>query len=156
MPVSSPKVAAEQGTLVGMLAGERSATETVGPLLQPITDMAISMGLKTTYAVNAFLITITVGLAESMHLARKQGLDIDIFARIFDASPLASTYSKFKSVKMITKQWSPQAAITDYYNLTRLVVDASRKANATIPLVELSSTLYRVAIEVGLGGKGEK
>lgn len=157
MPVSGSKVPAEMGQLVGMVAGDKDAVDAVRPLLKPITKTAIycgpvGMGLKTKYAINTFLITTTAGLAESMHLARRQGLDLDAFAQVVDASPMASAYSKLKVNKMMAEDWSAQAAIQDCYNLTRLVVDASKTAGARSPFMELCATMYKEAIDAGLEG----
>ncbi|KAL3439244.1 hypothetical protein BDV09DRAFT_191451 [Aspergillus tetrazonus] len=38
-------------------------------------------GQKAKYAVNLYLIAMTAGLAESMTLARAQGLDIEAFGK---------------------------------------------------------------------------
>ena len=42
------------------------------------------MGLKTTYAVILYLITMTVGLAESSDLARTQALDMRVVRNVLD------------------------------------------------------------------------
>ena len=156
MPVSGSKVPAEQGQLIGMIAGEPSVAERIRPLVEPITKNAvycgeIGTGLKTKYAVNLYLITMTAGLAESMALARAQGLDIKAFGRVLDAGPMASAYSKLKVAKMIDQDWSAQAAIKDCYNLTQLIDSASDAVHAHSPLIHLSGLLYKQAIERGLG-----
>lgn len=157
MPVSGSRVPAEQGQLVGMLAGEdMDAVARVREIVKPMTKTAIycggvGMGVKMKFAINTFLITTTAGLAESMHLARRQGLDIDAFAQVVDASPMASKYSKLKVAKMADEDWKAQAAIHDCYNLTRLVVAAAETAGASSPLMSLCATLYKRAIDVGLG-----
>ena len=57
MPVSGSKVPAEQGQLVGMMAGDPETAERVKPFVRPLTKAAvycgpIGSGLKTKYAVN--------------------------------------------------------------------------------------------------------
>ncbi|KAM0324442.1 hypothetical protein ACHAQA_008224 [Verticillium albo-atrum] len=130
MPVSGSKVPAEQGHLVGMIAGDRSVADLIQPIVEPITKEAIycgdiGMGLKTKYAVNLYLITMTAGLAESMALARAQGLDVEAFSQVLNAGPMASAYSKIKIAKMLNEDWSPQAAIRDCFNITQLIGSAS-------------------------------
>ncbi len=130
MPVSGSKVTAEQGQLVGMLAGDRTATERIRPFLDPITSAAIccgpiGMGLKTKFAVNLFLITMTAGLAEATNLARAQGLDLNAFSQVLEASPMVSTHSRLKIAKMLNEDWSAQAALEDCYNLTLLIKSAA-------------------------------
>ncbi|KAH6972007.1 putative NAD binding NADP oxidoreductase coenzyme F420-dependent [Ilyonectria sp. MPI-CAGE-AT-0026] len=156
MPVSGSKVPAEQGQLIGMIAGDPSIAEKITPLVGPITKDAvycgdIGMGLKTKYAVNLYLITMTAGLAESMALARAQGLDIKAFGQVLDAGPMASAYSKIKIAKMISQDWSAQAAIKDCYNITQLIDSASNAVHAQSPLIHLTGLLYKQAIDRGLG-----
>jgi len=49
---------------------------------------------------------MTAGLAESMNLARPQGLDLEAFLKVLDAGPLASAYPKLKIAKMLNQDWS--------------------------------------------------
>ncbi|EAW13623.1 NAD(P)-dependent oxidoreductase [Aspergillus clavatus NRRL 1] len=156
MPVSGSKVPAEQGQLIGMLAGDFDTAQQVKSIVEPMTKDAIycgniGMGLKTKYAVNVFLITMTAGLAESMALAKAQGLDIAAFGQVLDAGPMASAYSKMKIDKMVRQDYSPQATLEDCYNLTQLIVSASEEANAQTPLIQLCGSLYRRAIAQGHG-----
>lgn len=156
MPVSGSKVPAEQGNLVGMMAGDRLACASIEDIVQPITCAAvycgpIGSGLKTKYAVNLYLVTMTAGLAESMNLARAQGLDLQAFGRVLDAGPLASAYSKLKIAKMINQDWSPQAAMKDCYNSAQLIQSAVKAADTRSPLAQLCESLYGEAIESGLG-----
>ncbi|KAH8898008.1 hypothetical protein GQ53DRAFT_742804 [Thozetella sp. PMI_491] len=158
MPVSGSKVPAEQGRLVGMVAGDSADAKRVLPFVEPLTTAAIycgpiGSGLRTKYAVNLFLIAITAGLAEAMNLARAQGLNLESFGRVLNAGPMASDYSKIKIAKMLQQDWSPQAAIEDCYNSTQLIRSAAKVANTTIPVAELCSSLYCKAKGHGLGGE---
>ncbi|KAL2015615.1 hypothetical protein VTK56DRAFT_5093 [Thermocarpiscus australiensis] len=156
MPVSGSKVPAEQGQLVGMMAGDPAVADRIRPFVEPMTRAAIycgpvGSGLKTKYAVNTFLVTMTVGLAEAMNLARAQGLDLEAFGQVLEAGPMASAYSKLKVGKMLNQDWSAQAAVKDCYNSTQLIQSAARAAHTRSPLVELCGSLYRHAIQCGLG-----
>lgn len=156
MPVSGSKVPAEQGRLVGMIAGERSAAESIRAVVEPITAATIycgpiGSGLKTKYAVNLYLVTMTAGLAESMNLARAQALDLRAFGDVLNACPLASVYSKAKIAKMLDQDWSAQAAIKDCYNSTELIRTAAETVGLKLPLANVAGLLYKKATESGLG-----
>lgn len=156
MPVSGSRIPAENGTLVGMMAGDEAVAQQIRPVLEPITSVAVycgpvGMGLKTKYAVNLFLITMTAGLAESMNLARAQGLNLDAFAQVLQAGPMASAYSGLKIQKMLNQDWSAQAAIKDCYNSTQLIQSAATESGVQSPLIQLCGTLYAQAIQSGLG-----
>ncbi|KAL5093830.1 hypothetical protein Trisim1_009307 [Trichoderma cf. simile WF8] len=155
MPVSGSKVPAETGNLVGMMAGDQAECERIRHFVEPITSAAvycgpIGAGLKTKYAVNIFLITVTAGLAESMNLARAQGLNLEAFSSVLDAGPLASAYSKIKLAKMAKQDWSAQAAVKDCYNSTELIRTAAKAAEAKTPLIQVCNSLYKQAIDSGL------
>ncbi|KAI0595013.1 hypothetical protein F4775DRAFT_595646 [Biscogniauxia sp. FL1348] len=156
MPVSGSKGPAEQGQLVGMMAGDPVVAERIRPVLEPITATAvycgpIGTGLMTKYAVNLVAITMTCGLGEAMNLARAQGLNLEAFKQILDAGPMASAYSKVKTSKMLSQDWSAQAGIADCYNSTQLIETAAKESKAQAPLIHLCGLLYKHAVQSGLG-----
>ncbi|CAG9974880.1 unnamed protein product [Clonostachys byssicola] len=156
MPVSGSKIPAEQGKLVGLMAGDQELAERVKPLIEPLTTVSvycgpIGSGLKMKYALNLYSTTMNAGLAESMNLARAQGLNLEAFVTALDAGPMASAYSKMKTTKMLHQDWSPQASARDCYNSTQLIRSAIEEANTQSPLALLSASLYRKAIESGWG-----
>jgi 3-hydroxyisobutyrate dehydrogenase-like beta-hydroxyacid dehydrogenase len=156
MPVSGSKVPAEQGKLVGMMAGDRDVAERIRPVVEPLTAAAVycgpvGSGLKMKYAINLYLVAITAGLAESMNLARAQGLDLEAFSQVLSAGPLASPYTNVKLPRMINEDWSAQASVKDCYNNTLLIQSAAHQVGARIPITQLCVELYRQAKEAGLG-----
>ncbi|RSL52168.1 hypothetical protein CEP54_011042 [Fusarium duplospermum] len=158
MPVSGSKIPAEKGQLVGMMAGDRSIAEKIKPVVEPIAKAAvycgpIGSGLKAKYAVNLFLVAVTAGLAESMNLARAQGVDLEAFGQVLDNCALASPYSKIKVAKILKEDWSPQAAIDDCYNSTELIKLAARSVEVETPMIALCNSIYKDARDRGLGGE---
>lgn len=156
MPVSGSRIPAENGQLIGMLAGDPAVVDRIRPYVKPITKAAvycgpIGQGLKTKYAVNTFLISLTVGLAESLALAQAQGLDRQALAQVLNAGPMSSTYTKLKLEKVIEGNWSAQASIEDCYNSTELILKAAEEAAIELPLTKLCSHLYGDACRHGLG-----
>ncbi|PNP47814.1 hypothetical protein TGAMA5MH_00866 [Trichoderma gamsii] len=156
MPVSGSKIPAEQGQLVGMIAGNPAISDLIKPIVEPITSAAvycgpIGSGLKAKYAVNLFLVSVTAGLAESMNLARSQGLSLESFGKVLNACPLASAYSRVKIAKILKEDWSPQAAMKDCYNSTQLIRSAAQKVQVQTPLIEICHSLYRDACNSGWG-----
>ncbi|KAK4104420.1 hypothetical protein N658DRAFT_483366 [Parathielavia hyrcaniae] len=147
MPISGSKVPAEQGKLVVMMAGDKAVVDRIRPYIEPMASAAvycgstIGCGLKMKYAANTLLIAMTAGLAEAMNLARAQGIDLDAFGRVLDARPLASACSRVKVAKMLSQDWSA----------TQLIQAAAREANTQSPLIGLCASLYRQAIESGIG-----
>ncbi|KAL2811421.1 putative NAD binding NADP oxidoreductase coenzyme F420-dependent [Aspergillus granulosus] len=156
MPVSGSRVPAEQGQLVGLMAGDSQVADRIRPFVRPLTRSAvycgpIGSGLKAKYAVNTLLITLTVGLSESVNLARAQDLDLKAFEQVLEACPMASAYSKLKAAKVRDEDWSAQASLKDCYNSTQLIESAAAAAGTRSPLMQLCGKLYKEAIETGLG-----
>jgi 3-hydroxyisobutyrate dehydrogenase-like beta-hydroxyacid dehydrogenase len=156
MPVSGSKVPAEQGQLVGLMAGDPDVADRIRPFVKPLTKSAvycgpIGSGLQAKYAVNTLLITLTVGLSESVNLARAQGLDLEAFEQVLEACPMASAYSKLKVAKIRDNDWSAQASLKDCYNSTQLIQSAAATAETGSPLIEVCGKLYKEAMEAGLG-----
>ncbi|RSL37841.1 hypothetical protein CEP53_015443, partial [Fusarium sp. AF-6] len=154
MPVSGSKIPAEQGQLVGMMAGDPSIAEKIKPVVEPITKAAvycgpIGSGLKAKYAVNLFLVAVTAGLAESVNLARAQGIDLEAFGQVLDNCALASPYSKVKVYKILKGDWSPQASIDDCCNSTEMIKSAARSVQVETPMIGLCNSLYKDARDHG-------
>ena len=86
----------------------------------------VGSGLLMKLAVNLYLDTMLVGLAEAVHFADRNGLDLNTFQAVIDSGPLASDVTRVKIPKLINRDFSVQAATTDAYANTRLIADAAR------------------------------
>lgn len=156
MPVSGSKEPAEEGRLVGLLAGEEEIVRRVEELIAPMTTAMIycgpiGSGLKMKYTLNLFVTTMATGLAEAMNLVHAQSLPPEAFAQALEAGPMASTYSKHKIDKMISQDWSPQASVRDCYNSSQLIESAARAVDCQVPMLHTAAALYERALSDGLG-----
>ena len=156
-PVSGSRVPAEQGALVGMLAGDPAAVAAVEPLLRPMCERtfvcgAVPQALRMKLAVNLFLITMVTGLAEATHFAGRNGIDLDVFRAIVDEGPMASKVSTLKLAKMVAGDYAVQAAVADVLMNARLIHDAARAAGIASPLLDRSLDLFASADALGHGG----
>ncbi|KAI0540942.1 hypothetical protein GGR58DRAFT_70662 [Xylaria digitata] len=156
MPVSGSKVPAEQGKLVGLLGGDSQVVEKIRHIMKPITSAAvycgpIGYGLRTKYAVNLYMTALSVGIAESMNLARAQGIDLAVMGEVIDAGPAASFFAHNKIAKIISQDWSPQAATRDCYNSAKLICAAAEASATRAPLIELCRSMYAETTESGYG-----
>jgi 3-hydroxyisobutyrate dehydrogenase len=157
-PVSGSRVPAEQGRLVGMLAGEPDAVAQVRPLLAPLCHETFECGpvpgaLLMKLAVNVFLITTVTGLAESFHFAARHGLDPALLRDILDAGPMASAVSRVKAGKLTDGDFAVQAGILDVLKNNRLIVEAAREAGIATPLLDVCHALYTETAELGHGAQ---
>ena len=153
-PVSGSRKPAETGELIAMVAGDRDAVERVLPLLKPMCREAIVCGPVPNaslmkLAVNLFLITMVTGLCESVHFARRAGLDMAAFRAVLDSGPMASTVSQGKLQKLTEVDFSVQAAIFDVFKNNRLIAEAARNAGIASPLLDVCHALFRETSDLG-------
>ncbi|WP_420309557.1 NAD(P)-dependent oxidoreductase [Streptomyces sp. YS-B37] len=157
-PVSGSRVPAEQGELVGMLAGDADAVDTVRPLLAPVCQETFGCGavpgaLLMKFSVNLFLITLVTGLAEAFHFADRHGLDQRLLRDVLDAGPMASSVSRVKGPKLVTRDFTVQAAAADVLKNNRLIAEAAREAGLASPLLDICHALYGETVAQGYGGE---
>ncbi len=154
-PVSGSRLPAEQGRLIGMLAGAADAVDEVAPLLAPLCAEVFRCGtvpnaLRMKLAVNHYLIATVTALAETVHAARAAQIDLRLLQRILDAGPMASTVSRSKLAKIVDEDHAPQAAIRDVSTIARLVAEQCADADVAAPIIDLCAALYRSAEQSGL------
>ena len=155
-PVSGSRKPAETGELVSMVGGEEELAREISPILVPMCKAIIYCGdvgnaLFMKLSVNLYLNTMLAGLAEAIHFADQAGLDLTKFAEVIASGPMACDVTRVKIPKLIERNFSVQAATRDAYNSTRLIAGAARSARIASPLLDLSSVLYKEAIDLGNG-----
>lgn len=153
-PVSGSRVPAEQGALVGMLAGDGAVVERVRPLFVPMCREAVYCGevgnaLLMKFAVNLFLNVMITGLAEAAHFAQRQGLDLPQFQAVLDAGPMASSVSRIKVAKLVERDFSVQAAMGDAFKSASMISDAARASGTAAPLIDLTRALFGETVALG-------
>jgi 3-hydroxyisobutyrate dehydrogenase len=155
-PVSGSRKPAEAGQLVAMLAGEPDVVEAVRPLLKPVAHQTVMCGavpnaLLMKLSVNIFLITLVTGLAEAVHFARRQGLDLDQLVAVLNAGPMASDVSRVKAPKLVKRDFAVQAAISNVLENNRLIAETARETGIAAPLLDVCHELYDETCSLGFG-----
>jgi 3-hydroxyisobutyrate dehydrogenase len=155
-PVSGSRKPAEAGQLIGMLAGAAEDVERVQPLLAPMCARTFACGevpraLRMKLAVNLYLIATVTALAEATHFAERHALDLELFREVLDAGPMASSVSRVKLPKLIGREFSVQAAISDVRMNSALVAAAAREAGIASPLLDICHALFAEAETSGRG-----
>jgi 3-hydroxyisobutyrate dehydrogenase len=155
-PVSGSRVQAEAGQLVAMLAGEPADVQAVEPVLQPMCAQTVVCGsvasaLLMKLAVNLYLITMVTGLAEAVHFAEQHGLDLQRLREVLDSGPMASAVSQAKARKLVERDLSVQASISNVLENNRLIAQSARAAGMASPLLDICHTLYAETMALGQG-----
>jgi 3-hydroxyisobutyrate dehydrogenase len=156
-PVSGSRKPAEAGQLVAMLAGDADAVVDVRPVLAPMCREMMVCGLVPNallmkLSVNLFLISLVTGLAEAVHFAEKNGLDLNQLLAVLNAGPMASDVSRVKAPKLVGRDFAIQAAISNVLENNRLIAEVAREIGIASPLLDVCHALYGEALALGLGG----
>ena len=156
-PVSGSRVQAEQGRLIAMLAGDPEAVELTISLLAPIASRCFRCGpapaaMHLKLAINHYLILMVAGLAEAVNAGRAAGVNLRLMQEILDAGPMASEVSRIKLQKLLSADFSPQAAISDVRVIAELSAACALNAGSPAPLMLECAELYRRADQDGDSG----
>ncbi len=156
-PVSGSRIPAEQGRLVGMVAGDPVDVERVRPLLAPLCAETTVCGevpsaLQMKLAANVFLIATVTGLAEAFAFADGLALDLEALRSIVDGGQMASPISRLKTAKLVSGDLAAQASIGDVLMNADLILDAARAAGIDVSVTTASRALYAEAADRGDGG----
>jgi 3-hydroxyisobutyrate dehydrogenase len=153
-PVAGSRVPAEQGRLVAMLGGETAAVDDVMPLLEPTCRAMLhcggaGAGLRMKLAVNLYLTTTMAALAEATHFAARSGLDLETFGQAIGLGQTASDLTRVKLPKLASRDFAPQAAVSDAFTNTRLVLGEAAASRAATPMLAQASALFAETLELG-------
>ena len=73
-------------------------------------------------------------------------MDTTQLLAVLDAGPMASSVSRVKAAKLVARDFSVQAAITDVLKNSRLTTEAAREAGIASPLLDVCEALYSEAV----------
>ena len=154
-PVSGSRGPAQAGQLVALTAGPAEAIERLVPLLQPMCRTVIPCGpvpqaMVLKIASNHLVYTMLVGLAETVHLARRQGVDPDLLLNLLSVGPMSSDLVRMKLPKLIASEFSAQASLATTAIGIEIVRDSARHSGAATPLCDACAVLVNEPMDLGL------
>jgi 3-hydroxyisobutyrate dehydrogenase len=156
-PVSGTKQPAEEGTLVVLAAGAPGARERCAPVFDAVGAKTVVLGdepgpaTRMKLVLNAWLIALVEGLAESIQLAEGLGVDPARFLEIIDGGPLGPPYAKLKGTMMIERSYEPAFALRWALKDAGLVEEAARAAGLDLPLARTIAERMQAAVDAGHG-----
>ena len=155
-PVSGSRVPAEQGQVRILASGARDGVPGIDAVFDAIGKDTLWLGeagngSRMKLAVNAWLATLTQGLAESARLAGHLGLDIDAFWSALDGGPLASPYAKLKLATMKQGTFEPQFALALGAKDVRLALQAM--GGNELPTLACIDEAWSAAVRDGDGDR---
>jgi 3-hydroxyisobutyrate dehydrogenase len=156
-PVLGTKAPAEQGELIVIASGDAGARERCAPLFDAVGARTVALGdepgasTRMKLVLNAWLVSLVEGLAESIALAEGLGVDPAGFLGIIDGGPLGPAYAKMKGTMMIERSYEPSFSLALAAKDARLALDAAEASGLELPALRAIRAQLEKAVEQGHG-----
>ncbi len=155
-PVSGTKTPAQNAQIVVLASGDRERAAHVEPVFAAISKGTKWLGKagaasRMKLVVNAWLISMVQGLAESTQMAEEFGFTPDEFWNVLDGGPLAVPYVKGKLEMIKEGSYDPQMHLAWALKDVNLALAAAK--NSELPGLNLISEVWQDAVDAGYGEK---
>jgi 3-hydroxyisobutyrate dehydrogenase len=156
-PVLGTKQPAEQGDLVILASGPDELRERLAAIFDAVGKRtmwlgAAGAGTRLKIAVNAWILTVVEGAAETLALAEGLGLDPSLVLDALSGGPLDLPYLQVKGKAMIERNFEPSFRLALAAKDAALVEDAAARYGLDLPLV---ATIRR-RLEAGAAEHGDE
>lgn len=155
-PVSGTKTPAENAQIVVLASGDRQAAAAVEPVFAAISKQTkwlgeAGAGSRMKLVVNAWLIAMMEGIAESAQLAEELGFTTDDLWAVLEGGPLAAPYIKGKLEMIKHQQYDAQMALTWGLKDARLALAAAGTRH--LPALQRIREIWQQAADAGHGDR---
>ncbi len=130
-----------EGTGFMLVSGDQTIIKQVEPQLSRMTGKLLNFGAEVGKAAsmkligNAFLVTFTAGIADTLALAKASGIPVSDVASLFDnwnpGAMLPARLKRLTSAQYDTPSWKLHMARKD----TQLFLDAAKQGNTELHLL---------------------
>lgn len=158
-PVLGTKQPAETGQLTALVSGPAELVEKALPVLSAISAKVVRAGTgigaatALKLACNAWVATLTAGLAQSLALAAGQGLDPGLFLEAIDGSGVSMPYARLKGGAMLARQYPAAFAVDSLGKDLGLIAQAARSNHVDTGLLEALASRFHAASAGGHGAE---
>ena len=148
-PVLGSKAAAEQGTLTILASGPHERCRPVFDAVGTTIDLGgeAGTGQRMKLVLNHWVLALVEGVAETVLLAERLGVDPQRFLDIVEGGPMGPPYAKLKGTNMIERRYEPNFSL----KLARKDADLIAAVAEDLPLARLVSERMGRAIDAGHG-----
>jgi 3-hydroxyisobutyrate dehydrogenase len=156
-PVLGTKQPAEQGDLVILASGPEELRERLGQIFDAVGKRtlwlgAAGAGTRLKIAVNAWILTVVEGAAETLALAEGLGLDPSLVLDALSGGPLDLPYLQMKGKAMIERNFEPSFRLALAAKDAVLAEEAASRYGLDLPLIET----IRRRLEAGAREHGDE
>lgn len=156
-PVLGTRGPAEDGALVVLASGPEELRPRVAPYLDAISVRTVwagpevGAGSRLKLAVNAWVLTVVEGVAESLALARELGLDPALFLEAVAGGATDAPYVQAKGRAMLAGDLAPSFALAGALKDAGLVLDAAAEVGLDLGLLPAVRDHLARAVAAGHG-----
>jgi 3-hydroxyisobutyrate dehydrogenase-like beta-hydroxyacid dehydrogenase len=150
-PISGTSAEVRAGTATALVAGDASAIESVGTLLDILCPRSVHIGFvgdasRAKLAINLILQNNRAALAEGIVFAERLGLDGHAFLAAARESAAYSRVMETKGEKMLTRDFRPQSHISQTLKDAELILEEASRRGLRLPVTAAQTELLRTAI----------
>jgi 3-hydroxyisobutyrate dehydrogenase len=155
-PVLGTKQPAEAGELTVLASGPDEVLGRCAPVFEAVGARTFRVGetgdgTRMKLVLNNWLVTLTVGLAETIALAEQLGADPALFLDVIKGGPMGPAYAELKGRMMIEQKFDPAFPLRLADKDARLVLEAVDGDSAELPVTRAVERRLAEAIELGHG-----
>jgi 3-hydroxyisobutyrate dehydrogenase len=154
-PVLGTKQPAEQGKLVVLASGPESLRDRVQPIFDAVGSRTMwlgeaGQGTRLKLVVNAWVLTVVEGTAETFAFARALGLDPTLLFEALEGGTLDLPYLRMKGQAILQNDFSPMFRLALAAKDAGLIEQSARDRALELPLfATISSQMAEAAKEHG-------
>jgi 3-hydroxyisobutyrate dehydrogenase-like beta-hydroxyacid dehydrogenase len=155
-PVSGSTATATQGALTALVSGPAEAFGAMADFFAAFTKKAflVGSGEEARYlklSINAMLGATSALLAESLMLARRGGMDIQIIMAVVSESVVASPLIQYKRGAITAGDYTAAFSVSQMVKDLDLIEQAASATSCEMPLISNIRNVYQAAVARGLG-----
>jgi 3-hydroxyisobutyrate dehydrogenase len=156
-PVLGTRQPAEQGALIVLASGpEEEHGERLAPILDAIGSKTLwqgpaGAGTRLKLVCNTWVLALVEGLAESLALADRLGVDPEQFFTAIDGGPLDAGYAHIKGQAIQSRDFTPAFKLVHAAKDARLVAEAAAGAGLALPMVDAIAGAFEDGTAAGHG-----
>lgn len=152
---SSAQVRAHEA--VALTGGEPAALEACRPLMATVAQRTFDLGRVGDASRMKLVANLVLGLnravlAEGLGLAEAYGLDLGLTLEVLKSGGAQSRVMETKGNKMIERDYTPQARLSQHAKDVRLILQDASRLRAMVPLTQVHEELLSRLELYGLGG----
>jgi 3-hydroxyisobutyrate dehydrogenase len=155
-PVLGTKKPAEEGKLIVLASGGDEALDACEPIFDAVAARVVRLGeagagMRMKLVLNNWLLSLTAGLAETLAVADRLGVDGRKFLEVIEGGPMDADYAQLKGGMMIERDYETSFPLEWATKDARLVLEAVDGDELLV--TEAIRGRFEAAIEMGLGEK---